>query len=307
VIYDKRDEFATPHALPSCREAQPTTSKRRVVQHSNAVAEWSRLVMSAIFGTSVRRSTVRSTCDSDRISTGLAHYSTTSSAIASSFGDNSMPKAFAVLRMRTNSNLVGCCTGRSPGCAPLSTLPARMKRGVGSLAHQACERRIDLAAGAGVENLDLHSHGSGSRLHISCRGLGREGVGRIDEYGHAGGSGHQRPQQFHPLRRQLTRKEIETVRLPPGRARLAARPRLTVSSPTTNTMGIKANEVGYERRHLLNLMVGPAVFDRHVLALDVAGFNPACACCSSQRAILKTPALPALVPTFRLTRNVQIT
>src|SRR5206468_10831408 len=35
-----------------------------------------------------------------------------------------MPSAFAVLRLITSSNLVGCCTGRSAGLAPVRILPA---------------------------------------------------------------------------------------------------------------------------------------------------------------------------------------
>src|SRR5207244_10197354 len=49
----------------------------------------------------------------------LRRYSITSSAIASSVGGTSRPRALAVLRLMTNSNLVGNCTGRSPGFAPL--------------------------------------------------------------------------------------------------------------------------------------------------------------------------------------------
>ena len=46
-------------------------------------------------------------------------YSITSSARASTDAGISSPIALAVLRLRMNSNLVGCCTGRSPGLAPL--------------------------------------------------------------------------------------------------------------------------------------------------------------------------------------------
>src|SRR5262249_56072755 len=45
-------------------------------------------------------------------------HSITSSARASSIGEISRPRALAVFRLRTNSNLVGCSTGRSPGFAP---------------------------------------------------------------------------------------------------------------------------------------------------------------------------------------------
>src|SRR5262249_2112573 len=38
---------------------------------------------------------------------------------------------------------------------------------VGPLAHKSCEGRIDLVAGAGVEDLDLQSNGARSRFHVS--------------------------------------------------------------------------------------------------------------------------------------------
>ena len=61
---------------------------------------------------------------------GLMHrseiyrYSITSSARASSVGGMSRPSALAVLRLITNSNLVDCTTGRSPGFSPLRIRPA---------------------------------------------------------------------------------------------------------------------------------------------------------------------------------------
>ena len=45
-------------------------------------------------------------------------HSITSSARASNVGDISRPSAFAVLRLITRSNFVGCSTGRSAGFAP---------------------------------------------------------------------------------------------------------------------------------------------------------------------------------------------
>src|SRR5262249_55119556 len=46
------------------------------------------------------------------------HHSITSSASAASLSGTSRPSAFAVLRLITNSNLVGCWTGRSFGFSP---------------------------------------------------------------------------------------------------------------------------------------------------------------------------------------------
>src|SRR5262245_12111170 len=53
-----------------------------------------------------------------------SHHSITSSARASSVGGMSRPSALAVLKLMTNSNLVGCTTGKSAGLAPLRILPA---------------------------------------------------------------------------------------------------------------------------------------------------------------------------------------
>src|SRR6266576_3240682 len=55
----------------------------------------------------------------DRTSFAWRTHSITSSASASSVGGISRPSVVAVLRLITNSNLVGCSTGRSPGFVPL--------------------------------------------------------------------------------------------------------------------------------------------------------------------------------------------
>jgi hypothetical protein len=49
----------------------------------------------------------------------LRAYSITSSARASRAGGMSRPSVLAVLRLMTNSYLVGACTGRSAGFSPL--------------------------------------------------------------------------------------------------------------------------------------------------------------------------------------------
>jgi hypothetical protein len=52
-----------------------------------------------------------------------AVHSMTSSARARIEGGTVSPSAFAVLRLMTSSKVVGCCTGRSAGLAPLRILP----------------------------------------------------------------------------------------------------------------------------------------------------------------------------------------
>src|SRR2546425_13000313 len=49
-------------------------------------------------------------------------YLITSSACIRSVGGNVIPRAFAVLRLSTSSNLMGCSTGRSAGLAPFRIL-----------------------------------------------------------------------------------------------------------------------------------------------------------------------------------------
>src|SRR5499427_4646041 len=55
-----------------------------------------------------------------------ALHSITSSARASKIGETSKPKALAVLRLTTNSNLVPCSTGKSAGFAPLRILSTKV-------------------------------------------------------------------------------------------------------------------------------------------------------------------------------------
>jgi hypothetical protein len=59
----------------------------------------------------------------DRTSFAWRTHSITSSASARSFAGMSRRSAFAVLRLMTNSNLVGCTTGRSAGFSPLKIRP----------------------------------------------------------------------------------------------------------------------------------------------------------------------------------------
>jgi hypothetical protein len=53
---------------------------------------------------------------------GIATYRSTSVAWKRTEGGMVRPRAWAVLRLITNSKVVGCSTGRSPGLAPLRIL-----------------------------------------------------------------------------------------------------------------------------------------------------------------------------------------
>ena len=95
------------------------------------------------------------------------------------------------------------------------------------------------------------------------------------------------------------------VTLPPGRPRLATRPNLTGSLPLLKTMGIvvvaifaasaagvlpgvamtvtrRQNQIGYQCRQAIVLILCPAIFDRYVPALDIAGFTQGLAKCGHE-------------------------
>ena len=112
------------------------------------------------------------------------------------------------------------------------------EEGVGPLAHKIREGRIDLAAGAGVEDLDLQPYGASSRFHVSQCGFGIGGTCRIDEHGHASGRGHQLTQQFQPLCRQLGIEKIDSCQVAarPGEARDKTKPDRVFGD--AKTMGI---------------------------------------------------------------------
>ena len=56
----------------------------------------------------------------------FCHHLITSSARANTFGGIVRPICFAVFRLITNSNLVGCSTGKSTGLTPLRILSTKI-------------------------------------------------------------------------------------------------------------------------------------------------------------------------------------
>jgi len=108
------------------------------------------------------------------------------------------------------------------------------EEGVGTLARKGGKGRIDLADRRSTEDMDLQPEGAGGVLHIPQRGLGGPRVSRIDQHRNTNGLGHKLMQESQPLGVYLLVKKIE------GRATLRARPSLTGSSKTPNTIGIVA-------------------------------------------------------------------
>src|SRR5215475_10572678 len=69
-----------------------------------------------------RRERPHGCCAADERDELAPFHSITSSAMASTPGGMVRPSVLAVLRLMTNSNLVGCSTGKSAGLAPFSIL-----------------------------------------------------------------------------------------------------------------------------------------------------------------------------------------
>jgi hypothetical protein len=165
---------------------------------------------------------------------------------------------------------------------------------VSPIAREGGEGCLDLATGAGVEDLSLQAEGAGRFRSLAQGDLGRllAGLTRTPIRTALGTKSCSSPTR---LAITSLAKKLMPVALPPGRPRLATRPNLAGSSPTANAIGIVVvaalaanaaakygdnghvalHEVGHERRQAIVVAVQPVVLDRHVLALDVSGFGKA--------------------------------
>ena len=155
------------------------------------------------------------------------------------------------------------------------------------------EGGVDLAFGAGLQKIELHPLRARRFLHVSimrsaCGLFGFTSRAITPACGTSSDSSSSR------LGISSAVSMLTPVRLPPGRARLATRPAPTGSPPPMKTIGIvevalfaasaaavppchdhvdlAADEVGGQCGQPIIVALRPAVFDRHVLSLDVAGF-----------------------------------
>src|SRR5215831_18365881 len=103
------------NALPECGQIACTISKRRAAEESNHRHRW---LLRA------RRERPYHRCAAEQRNECAPPHSITSSASDRRLSEILTPSAFAVLRLITSSNLVGCMTGRSAGFAPLRMRPA---------------------------------------------------------------------------------------------------------------------------------------------------------------------------------------
>ena len=165
---------------------------------------------------------------------------------------------------------------------------------------QGCKDRIEVAFGAGMQDMELQPEGAGRRLQrlsIGSRHMGLVGLTSSAMMVAVGTSSCSSSSRFGP---SSTFNVVTPVRLPPGRFRLATSPTSTGSAAyredDRNRRGrrlcrqcrrsaagrdnhghLAANQIGRQCRQSIVLALRPAIFDRHVPALDVAGFAQALA------------------------------
>src|SRR6266516_3609477 len=120
-----REDFLRPMKLTAYAVAKavgvPRTRIERLVREETPVTADTALRLARYFGTKASFwMGLQAQYDFERAPARgrVRSYSTTSSASASSVGGTSRPSDFAVFRLRTNRNRVGCSNGSSAGFAP---------------------------------------------------------------------------------------------------------------------------------------------------------------------------------------------
>jgi hypothetical protein len=170
---------------------------------------------------------------------------------------------------------------------------------VRSFAHKACEGRIDLAAGLGIEDLDLQPLGCRGRLHVALRPFIDRASRRVDEHGDPSCARHEFAQQFQPLCSQLAAEEINARQVAawPGetgdkttsdrvvshieddgdRSRCRLSRKHGRGTERSNHAHPPVHEIGRQLRQPIDFILGESVFDRRGFALGEPGFSQACA------------------------------
>ena len=160
---------------------------------------------------------------------------------------------------------------------------------------QTCENRIELAFRARAEHLELQPEGAGRSLRVARYGLGI-GIGRVDEQGDDPRRGHQLVQQLQPLRphlhvqRRVSREvaarsvhagnEAGCNRIARYRENDRDRRGRRLCCQHSRSIGddhrhLMTDQLNGHRRHSIVLAIRPAIFDGHVLALDIADLTEA--------------------------------
>jgi hypothetical protein len=124
-----RERGCTPHVSQNDTNRRSAIDARTTRHPGYRISTIKRKRIEEPFGWMKTVGGLRKTRHADAAWSGLMQcsklrcYSITSPAKVRSLGGISIPSAFEVLRLITNSNLVGCITGRSAGFAPFKIFP----------------------------------------------------------------------------------------------------------------------------------------------------------------------------------------
>jgi len=174
--------------------------------------------------------------------------------------------------------------------------PGRVKRAapdeddVRAFAYKCCKGRVDLAVGVGPQHLDLQSHGACSCFCLFCDSLSITSA--VEHRPHPCCSGNQHTHEFQPLRRQLGSDKIDSSQVAArmgkadnkvllhwvitdredngdrrGRGLRCIGRRIAAGGNDANP---PPNQISRQLRQAIELIVGPAVDNRDVLALNEA-------------------------------------
>jgi hypothetical protein len=170
-----------------------------------------------------------------------------------------------------------------------------MKRASTRSRHYRRKGLFDLAAGAGLENVDRQLDQAGNLLRVSQCSLRNHWISGIDQHGHTAGLGHELMQEFQALGDHLLAKKIYSCRVAtrPGEARDQTkldrvfadaehdryrrscglrRERSGSVSGHGDHRHATANQLGYRRPHAIVSALQPVVLDRDILAINITNF-----------------------------------
>ena len=155
------------------------------------------------------------------------------------------------------------------------------------------ESAVDLAFRAGLQNTEVHPLRARRFLHMSDDALGRQVIRvhqqgdhpglrnqlqqLLEQFGHQLGE-HQADAREVAARPRESGDQADRNRVADGveedrdrRGRVLRRERRRVAALGHDHVDLAGDEVGGQRGQPINVALAPAIFDHHVLSLDVAG------------------------------------
>ena len=167
---------------------------------------------------------------------------------------------------------------------------------IGRLAPNCCESRLDFAAGACVEDLNLQSDGASRFGQVAQRGLCGRSIRRIDQHSDTNGFGRKLMKKSQPFRNNFTDEGIHAGSVAARMGETGNKAELDwvladaehdgdrrsrrfgcERCGRTDRRGYDGNraadEISDERGEAIVAAIEPMVLDRYILPLDIAAFR----------------------------------